>query len=153
MIITLLSTASDKPTLPDLQYMEYTNYDGQTMYFRFMDQVRPYWRKLAIGLKFLQHSIDTIRDSDDPIYYLMSEWLRGANQEQDLRPITWESLIASLRHANLQSEADILEKNLIQIETASSAVSRVGELSIITTRACIHSYQHMHYNYTLQIIT
>ena len=117
--------------------MKYTDDNRQIMHFRLMEQVNSSWRRLAIGLKFPQHRIATIEEKDDPVYYLLSEWLRGANQGIDLRPITWESLIASLRDANLQLEADTLENHLIQIETASSAVSRVGELTTITTRVCI----------------
>ena len=114
--------------------MEYTDDDRQIVHFRLMDQVKSSWKRLAVGLKFPQHRIATVEEKDDPVYFLLSEWLRGANQEIDLRPITWESLIASLRDTNLQLEADTLESHLIQIETASSAVSRVGELTIITMR-------------------
>ena len=132
--------------------MVYTDDDKQIVHFRLMDQVKSSWRRLAVGLKFPQHRIATIEEKDDPVYYLLSEWLRGANQGIDLRPITWESLIASLRDANLQLEADTLENHLIQIETASSAVSRVGELTIITMRVCIGAILFLGHPYILGML-
>lgn len=74
-----------------------------------MDQVKPQWRRLAIALKFPQHEIATMEHKDDPVYYLLSEWLRGATKEEDLRPVKWRTLIEALRHANLQEEATVLQ--------------------------------------------
>ena len=85
-----------------------------------MDQVKPHWRRLAIALKFPQHEIANIASQDDPVCYLLSEWLRGANQEKDLRPVTWETLITALRDANIQEEATVLESHFIQIPKATS---------------------------------
>ena len=64
--------------------------------------------------------MDTIKHEDDPVLYLMSEWLQGANQEKDPRPVTWRTLIAALRHANVQEEANILEKHFIQFSVIRS---------------------------------
>ena len=94
--------------------MSYTGEDGRDVHFRLMDQLKPHWRRLAIALKFPQHEIAIMENKDDPVFYLISEWLRGANQEKDPRPVTWRTLIEALRHANVQEEATVLEKHFIQ---------------------------------------
>ena len=123
MIITLNFshlTADDKPDLSDLLYMSYTDEDGRDVQFRLMDQLQPHWRRLAIALKFPQHGIDTMESKDDPVYYLLKEWLRGANKEKDSRPASWRTFIEALRHANVQEEAIVLEEKLILGLKASS---------------------------------
>ena len=95
--------------------MSYTGEDGKDVHFRFMQRVRPHWRDLAIALKFSQHEIATMKHEDDPVYCLLGEWLRGANQEEDTRPVTWGTLIEALRHADVQEEATVLEKHFIHI--------------------------------------
>ena len=90
--------------------MSYTGEDGRDVHFRLMDQLKPHWRRLAIALKFPQHEIAIMENKDDSLYYLFSEWLRGANQE-DPRPVTWRTLIEALRCANVQEEANVLEKH------------------------------------------
>ena len=79
----------------------------------FMQQVRPHWKDLAIALKFPQYDIAIMEKEANPVYYLLSEWLRGANEEKDPRPVTWRTLIQALRHANLQGEATVLEEYFI----------------------------------------
>ena len=54
--------------------------------------------------------------SDDPVFHLLSEWLQGANQEEDARPVTWRTLIMAMRHARVYEEANILEYYLVQLE-------------------------------------
>ena len=93
--------------------MSYTGEDGRDVQIRLMQQVRPHWRDLAIALKFPQHEIANMEKKDDPVYYLLGEWLRGANQEEDPRPVTWGTLIEALQHANVQKEATVLEKHFI----------------------------------------
>ena len=100
--------------------MSYTGDDGREVQFRLMDQLKPHWRRLAIALKFPQHEIDTMVKEEDPVYYLLKEWLRGANKEKDSRPACWRTLIEALRHANVQEEASVLEEKLILgLKTAS----------------------------------
>ena len=94
--------------------MSYTGEDGRDVQFRLKQQVRPYWRDLAIALKFPQHEIATMKNEDDPVFYILSEWLRGANQEKDPRPVTWSTLIEALRHANIQEEATVLENHFVK---------------------------------------
>ena len=106
---SIFLTADDKPNLSDLLHMSYTGDDGRDVHFRLMDQVKPHWRRLAIALKFPQYEIAVIESKDDPVYYLLTEWLRGGTMENDTRPLTWRTLIASLRHANLQEEATVLD--------------------------------------------
>ena len=90
-----------------------------------MDQVKSHWRRLAIALKFPQHEISNIASQDDQVCYLLSEWLRGANQEKDPRPVTWRTFITALRDANIQDVADVLENHFIQTPKATS-----GELMV-----------------------
>ena len=95
--------------------MSYTGEDGRAVHFRLMDKLSPHWRKLAIALKLSIHEIATMKHEDDPVFYLLSEWLRGANQEVDPRPVTWRTLIEALRLANVQEEATVLEKHFLEI--------------------------------------
>ena len=113
--LPILTSADDKPGLDQLQYMSYTGEDGRDVHFRLMDQLRPYWGRLAIALKFPLHKIAIMEKKDNPVYYLLSEWLRGANQEKDPRPVTWRTLIKALRHADVREEATVLEKYFIKI--------------------------------------
>ena len=105
--------------------MSCTGEDGEDVHFRLMDQVKPHWRRLAIALKFPQHEIATMENKDDPVYYLLTEWLRGANQEKDKRPVIWGTLVQALRFANIQEESNILEKQVFISDNPAQ-----GELTI-----------------------
>ena len=94
--------------------MTYTTEDGERVHLRLMDQLRPHIVNVAIALKFPLH---TGRGHDNPVGYLLSEWLRGANRELDPRPVTWRTLIEALRDANCQEEADILDQYLIESDS------------------------------------
>ena len=107
--------------------MSYTVGDGKDVHFRLMNQLKPHWRELAITLKFPQHEIAIMEKKDNPVYYLLSEWLRGANQEKDPKPVTWRTLIEALQQANVQEEVDILAKHFIQIPMIAP---NAGELSM-----------------------
>ena len=96
--------------------MSYTGEDGRDTRFRLMDQLQPHWRKLAVALKFRLCDINVMKQEDDPVFHLLSEWLRGANQERDSRPVTWATLITALRDANVQEEVDILEEHFVEIQ-------------------------------------
>ena len=96
--------------------MSYTGEDGRDTRFRLMDQLHPHWRRLAIALKFQLCDITVMKQEDDPVFHLLSEWLRGANQERDSRPVTWRTLITALRDANVQEEANILEDQFVENE-------------------------------------
>ena len=108
--------------------MSYTGEDGRDTRFRLMDQLHPHWRRLAIALKFQQCDIAVVKQEDDPVYHLLSEWLRGANQERDSRPVTWATLITALRDANNQEEADILGKHFVEIKLPVFPMEAEGEL-------------------------
>ena len=88
-----------------------TEGDGES--FRLMDHLRPHWKEFAIALRFPSHSIATIQGSNDPLYQLLSEWLREANVGEDTRPVTWKTFIESLHLANIHEEADTLEKHFV----------------------------------------
>ena len=109
------TTAGDTPGLDELLCMSYTNEDGRDTRFRLMNQLQPHWRRLAIALNFLPCVINVMEHKDDPVYHLLSEWLRGANQERDSRPVTWRTLITALRDANVQREADLLEEHFVDM--------------------------------------
>ena len=96
--------------------MTYTGENGRDTRFRLMDQLQPHWRRLAVALKFLPRDIALMKQEDDPVFYLLSKWLQGANQERDSRPVTWATLITALRDANVQEEANILEKHFVEIK-------------------------------------
>ena len=106
--------------------MSYTDESGKSESFRFMDRIRPHWKNIAIDLNFPSHVIKVMRGEDDPVYRLLDEWLQGDYQEQDTRPLTWRTLITVLRHANIQGEANILEKYFI-IEPAQDAETPLGQ--------------------------
>ena len=87
-----------------------------------MDQLKPHILRVAIALRFPQHAIER---HDDPVCYLLSEWLRGANQELDTRPVTWRTLIEALQDANCQEEANVLEKYLIEPTSRDTDISGI----------------------------
>ena len=112
--------------------MSYTGEDGRDVHIRLMDQLKPHWRRLAIALKFSQHEIAMMESKDDPMFYFFFDWLRGANQERDSRPVTWATLITALRLANVQEEANMLEKHFVQTESVPVAImSQSGELNVL----------------------
>ena len=125
--------------------MSYTGEDGRDVHIRLMDQLKPHWRRLAIALKFSQHEIAMMESKDDPMFYFFIDWLRGANQERDSRPVTWATLITALRLANVQEEANMLENHF---ESVPVTMSRSGELNVlesivgIPAALLITLYQH-----------
>lgn len=78
-----------------------------------MDRLRPYWMSFAIALRFPHYTVRTLEKEKDPIFCLLGEWLRGANQEHDTTPLTWTTFVRALRDANLREEANILEKFIL----------------------------------------
>ena len=93
--------------------MSYNSEDGGTVHFRLMDRIKPRVTQLAIALIFPQHIIANLKAELDPVFYLLNEWLIGGNQENDPRPLTWETLITALQHARLLEEAEILKKHFV----------------------------------------
>ena len=118
------TTADEKPRLSDLQYMTCTSEEGRD--FRLKDQVKPYWRDLAVALNFPPYEIAIMEDKDDNsrVLYLFQEWLREANQERDSRPVTWATFITALKNANIQQEAKILEEHFVEM-------THSGELCVL----------------------
>ena len=90
--------------------MKFTN-EETDIQFRLMDQIRPHFRQVAMALNFPDDNVAAMeRSGDDPVYHLLSAWLRGANQEEDPRPATWRTLITALRDARLHDAANNVEK-------------------------------------------
>ena len=113
-----------KPKLYDLQCMSYTNDDGVDANFRLMDRIKPRLTDMAIALSFPRHVIDVLKKDSDPVYYLLSEWLEGRNQENDSRPLTWATLITALQHACFPEEVKILEQHFLLAATVSRTSSK-----------------------------
>ena len=107
--------------------MSYTDERRQTVPFRLMNRIRPHWRSIAIDLRFPSYDIEVMNHKDDPVFHLLDEWLRGANLEHDTRPLTWRTLITALRHANIQVEADILEKYIFVTKPAQETEALLGQ--------------------------
>ena len=91
--------------------MCYTNNEGKVVYFRLMDRIQPKWTKLAIALKFPSHKINSFKHEIEPVFTLLSEWLKGGNKDEDPSSVvTWGTLITALRYAGLEEEAEIIEQ-------------------------------------------
>ena len=105
--------ADARPHFRDLQKMTYIDEDGAHVPFRLMERMRPYIRQVAIALSFPHHDITTMNRTSDPVYYLLSKWLQGNNQE-DQRPVTWRTLITALQDAGVYEEAHILNKYFVE---------------------------------------
>ena len=104
-----------KPELYDLLCMSYTSEDEKIVDFMLMDRIEPRVKKMAIALRFPQHAIAKLKNNDgDSVYYLLSEWLRGGNKDNDSRPLSWGTLITALQHAGLVEEVRILEDHFVE---------------------------------------
>ena len=95
--------------------MSYTSEDGTTVHFRLMDRIKPRVTDLAVALGFPQHVRDYMETKRDQVYYILSEWLEGRNQENDQRPLTWGTLITALQRAGLPNEAEILQQHFVDV--------------------------------------
>ena len=105
--------------------MCYTNKEGKVVYFRLMDRIQPKWTKLAIALKFPSHRINTFELKVDPVFTLLSEWLRGSTKDEDPSSVvTWGTLITALRYAGLEEEAEIIEKQFLVTMAVQEPVSQ-----------------------------
>ena len=120
-----------KPQLCDLQCMSYTNEGGASVYFRLMDRIKPRLTDMAIALSFPRHVIDVVKKDSDPVYYLLSEWLEGRNQENDSRQLSWATLITALQHAGLMEEVEILEQHFLSACIPVATVSQTSKLPVI----------------------
>ena len=136
----VLSYSDSKPKLQYLQYMSYTSENGKTVHFRLMDRIKPRVTQLAIALSFPRYFIDDLETKRNPVYNMLSEWLRGGNQEHDKRPLTWETLIAALQHAGLLEEAEIVKKYVLatplvdESSTLPLTSESVNVVSIVNTQ-------------------
>ena len=108
--------------------MPYTDEEGTNANFRLMDRIKPRLTEMAIALDFPGYVIDVLGENPNPVYYLLSQWLEGRNQEHDSRPLTWGTLITALQHAGLLEEAKILEQHFLvtPIATVTQTSERIG---------------------------
>ena len=110
--------------------MSYKDEEGKIVPFRLMKQIKSKWRNVAAALEFPPQAIKEIKSEDDPLFHLLSEWLEGANQEHDTRPLTWRTLITALKEADIQGVANILEKYLIVTKPAQETESQSGQCCV-----------------------
>ena len=104
--------------------MCYTNKEGEIVSFRLMDRIEPKWINLAIALKFPAYRINVYELKTNPVYTLLSEWLKGGNKDEDSRSITWGTLITALRSAGLEEEAEIIEKQFVGTVAVQEPISQ-----------------------------
>ena len=116
--------------MDQLQYMSYTDEEGRNVHFRLMDRIQPRWARLATALKFPPYTIEGMESKADPVFHFLRAWLRGANQDNDTRPLTWRTLITALRQANIQEEANIVEKYLVT-EPAQETGPQSGQYCVL----------------------
>ena len=116
--------------MDQLQCMPYTDEEGRNVPFRFMDQIKPRWTGLATALKFPPYTIEAMESKADPVFHLLSEWLQGANQDHDTRPLTWRTLITALQQANIHGVANILEKYVVT-EPAQETCPQSGQYCVL----------------------
>ena len=100
--------------------------DGKKRTFRLTDRLEAYWKQVAIALNFPDYRIRVFAKETKPVYHVLTDWLRGANMEEDRRPLTWETLITALQEAKLHEEAKLLENHL-------ASLSSSGESLVVTT--------------------
>ena len=122
--------------------MSYTSEDGRTVSFRLMDRIKPQVTGLAIALNFPNYVINNLETKQDPVFYLLEEWLRGDNQEHDSRPLTWGTLITALGEAGLLEEVKILEQHfvatpLVAMRGGTAYVYAVMIVTIVQTVHCV----------------
>ena len=110
-----------------LQCME-ISVNGKREKFRLTDRIEAYWKQVAIALNFPEYRIRVFATETSPVYCMLNEWLRGANMEEDRRPLTWKTLITTLQDAKMHEEAKLLETHL--------AMQFSGELSLKFMHAC-----------------
>ena len=92
---------------------------SENKYFRLMDRLGPFWKKLATGLGCPNYMISMIgkKDDDERVFAVFAEWLRGAFENG--QPITWDTLITVLHKAGITDEAQILESHLDEMIESS----------------------------------
>ena len=125
------SSTGNKPTLPELQYFQYTNDSGAVESVFIMDTIAPRWKKLGIALGFSGPQLDSIersklKDVEDCCLELLEQWLQGRVVG---RPLTWRTLLlAMVQTGQCTSAAQ-------QVWTVLSDGSDEGE--------CVHVLQYL----------
>ena len=75
-----------------------------------METVAPKWKKVAAAIGFNEARINAIDRGEhfkpeDATFEMFSRWLKG---EHSLKQVTWDTLIQSLKEANLKEVAAML---------------------------------------------
>ena len=82
-----------------------------------MEEVAAHWHDFAIALGFKPHIIKIIEQQtrcnpEDACREMFFRWLHG---DKSLQPVTWKTVITSLRRINLNSLAEIVNEILITL--------------------------------------
>ena len=124
-----------KPKLNELQFLKFP--DGNAL--RIIDTVAPKWKQVAIALGFDGPKIKAIEmgahyQPGDACLKMFIDWLsRG-------RALTWDSLIQSLRAANLTETADLLSST-IEIVSVHILNTTYYEMYIICSPLIFYNIQ------------
>ena len=107
MISSLIALLGIKPKLSELQLLKFP--DGKEL--RIIDTVAPKWKQVAIALDFDGPRIETIDMGarympGDACLKMFIDWLSRGHD------LTWDSLIQSLKAANLTETANLLRSTI-----------------------------------------
>jgi hypothetical protein len=89
---------------------------GVKLHVRVIDKVAPNWEELAIALGFEHYTIKTVQrnyksDAREACRHILSMWLEQAEEENLVRPVTWDTLIQCLVTAELSCLAEELKES------------------------------------------
>ena len=107
IISSLTALLGIKPKLSELQLLKFP--DGNEL--RIMDTVAPKWKEVAIALGFDGPKIETIEmgahyQPGDACLKMFIDWFFSGHD------LAWDSLIESLKAANLTETADVLSSTI-----------------------------------------
>ena len=99
-----------------------------------METVAPKWKKVAAAIGFNEARISAIDKGEHfkpegATFEMFSRWLKG---EHSLKPVTWDTLIKSLKQANLKEIAVMLCN--VQIVSYSQMYTCITSLKLIYYR-------------------
>ena len=118
LVLSLTTLLGIKPILRELQLVKFP--DGNEL--RIVDTVAPKWKQVAIALGFDGPRIETIEmgthyKPGDACLKMFMEWLSKGHD------LTWDSLIQSLKAANLIEIADMLSSTIEIVSFTLDSIS------------------------------
>ena len=96
-----------------------------------MDEVTPHWEDVAVALKLDGNMIDTVKrdmygDASHGCRLMFEKWLNGAGSQ----PPTWDTLVAALYEAKLNTVANKIETELRAHTSGASSADSTSPSSI-----------------------